>query len=158
MNAWNFWATPCWVPLLRLICIKMLQSKVPLRQFGDNIFGNLLEALIGAIYVDAGFTICEQFIRQNILTEFQDLERLENKITSYKSLFIEYCQKHKKSFRFETIEDDGKDSIKHFKVQLYFNDQVLTKGRATSKKKAEEKAAQRAFYTLQSQMKMQKKT
>lgn len=136
---------------------KLLKSKVPLRQFGDNIFGNLLEALIGAIYVDAGFTICEQFIRQNILTEFQDLERLENKITSYKSLFIEYCQKHKKSFRFETIEDDGKDRIKHFKVQLYFNDQVLTKGRATSKKKAEEKAAQRAFYTLQSQMKVQKK-
>src|SRR5690554_1441929 len=66
---------------------KLLKSKVPLRQFGDNIFGNLLEALIGAIYVDAGFTICEQFIRQNILTEFQDLERLENKITSYKSLF-----------------------------------------------------------------------
>lgn len=136
---------------------KLLKSKVPLRQFGDNIYGNLLEALIGAIYVDAGFTICEQFIHKNILTEFQDLKHLENKVVSYKSMFIEHCQKHKKSFRFETIDDDGKDNIKHFRVQLYFNDQPLTKGRATSKKKAEEKAAQRAFYTLQSQMKDQKK-
>ncbi|HLW62324.1 MAG TPA: ribonuclease III [Flavobacterium sp.] len=136
---------------------KLLKSKVPFKQFGDNIYGNLLEALIGAVYVDAGFTICEQFIYKNILIEFQDLQRLEKKVTSYKSMFIEYCQKHKKSFRFETIEDNGKDKIKHFMIHLYYEEQVIAKGRATSKKKAEEKAAQRAFYRLQSQMNAQKK-
>lgn len=136
---------------------KLLKSKAPFSHFGENIYGNLLEALIGAIYIDAGFGACENFIYKNILIEFQDLERLENKITSYKSLFIEHSQKHKKTFRFESIEDNGKDKIKHFKIHLYYDEQVIAKGRATSKKKAEEKAAQRAYYALQSQMKKRKK-
>jgi len=136
---------------------KLLKSKAPLSHFGENIYGNLLEALIGAIYIDAGFGACEDFIYKNILVEFEDLQHLERKITSYKSLFIEYCQKHKKSFRFESIEDNGKDKIKHFMIHLYYEEQVIAKGRATSKKKAEEKAAQRAYYALQSQMKKRKK-
>lgn len=136
----------------RLNLVDFLHTKAALSQFGDNIYGNLLEALIGAIYVDAGFTACERFIYKNILTEVKDLEYLENKIASYKSLFIEYCQKHKKTFKFETTDDDGKDFIKHFSSKLYLNDQLIAKARATSKKKAEEKVAQRAFYALQTEI------
>ncbi|MBA5793068.1 ribonuclease III [Flavobacterium sp. xlx-214] len=129
-----------------------VQTKAAISQFGDNINGNLLEALIGAIYMDKGFTACEKFIYKNILIEIKDLDYLENKIASYKSLFIEYCQKHKKTFKFDTQDDNGKDNIKHFYVKLYFNESVIARARATSKKKAEEKAAQRAFFALQSQM------
>src|SRR5690606_13402377 len=120
--------------------------KANISHFGDNINGNLLEALIGAIYIDAGFSICEKFIFDNILNDFKDLEYLENKISSYKSLFIEYCQKHKHTFYFENCEDNGKDAIKHFYIKLYFNNNVIARARATSKKKAEEKAAQRAYF------------
>ncbi|HUH26032.1 MAG TPA: ribonuclease III [Flavobacterium sp.] len=137
----------------RLNLVHFLKTKAAVSQFGDNIYGNLVEALIGAIYVDKGFSTCEKFIHTNILTEVQDLEYLENKIASYKSLLIEYCQKYKKTFRFETTEDDGKDNIKHFCSKLYLNQQIIAKARATSKKKAEEKVSQRAFYALQSEMK-----
>jgi len=136
----------------KLHLIKFIRSKTKISNFGDNIYGNLLEALIGAIYVDAGFTTCEKFIYQNILIDFNDLEYLENKISSYKSLFIEYCQKHKCDFKFENCDDNGIDAVKHFCVKLYFNNSVIARARATSKKKAEEKAAQRAYFVLQNQI------
>ncbi|WCM41454.1 ribonuclease III [Flavobacterium sp. CBA20B-1] len=136
----------------KLQLIHLVRSKANVANFGDNINGNLLEALIGAIYIDAGFAVCEKFIYKNILIDFKDLGYLENKITSYKSLFIEYCQKNKCTFRFENCEDNGKDTVKHFCIKLYFNDVEIARARATSKKKAEEKAAQRAFFALQKEM------
>ena len=133
--------------------IDLLNSKIQKNQFGENIYGNILEALIGAIYLDKGFIFCEEFIKKNILDKLEDIEKLEGKITSYKSLFIEYCQKEKKSFKFDSFEDIGCENTKYFAVRLYFNETIIAKARATSKKKAEEKAAQRAYFALQENMK-----
>lgn len=133
--------------------IDLLQSKIQKNQFGENIYGNILEALIGAIYLDKGFSTCELYIKKNILSKLEDIEKLEGKITSYKSLFIEYCQKEKKSFKFDSFEDTGCENIKYFGVRLYFNETIIAKARATSKKKAEEKASQRAYFVLQENFK-----
>lgn len=133
--------------------IDLLQSKIQKNQFGENIYGNILEALIGAIYLDKGFFFCEEFIKKNILIKLEDIEKLEGKITSYKSLFIEYCQKQKKTFKFDSYEDVGCENTKYFAVRLYFNESIIARARATSKKKAEEKAAQRAYFALQENFK-----
>ena len=82
-----------------------------------------------------------------------DIEQLEGKVKSYKSLIIEWCQKQKKSFNFNVYEDTGNDSLKHFAVKLSIDDNVVAKARATSKKKAEERASKRAFFALQDKMK-----
>ena len=68
---------------------------------------------------------------------------------SYKSLFIEWCQKNKKRFKFNIYEDNGNDALKHFAVRLLLEDETVAKARATSKKKAEERASKRAYYKLQ---------
>lgn len=115
----------------------------------DNMLGNVLEALVGAIFLDKGFQYCEKFIHKHILSKVEALEVLEQKIISYKSWFIEYCQKYKHSFKFETFEEQNNETQKYFSVRLYLNDVVIVKARATSKKKAEEKAAQRAYYQFQ---------
>ena len=129
--------------------MKFLKSTVPAKQFGGNIYGNVFEALIGAIYLDRGIKYCEKFIQKRVIKPYVDIKKLEGKIISYKSLFIEWCQKNKKAFLFEIYEDTGKDEPKHFAVRLKVEGEVITKARATSKKKAEEQAAKRAYYKFQ---------
>ena len=42
--------------------IRFVESKIPKAHFGDNIHGNVFEALVGAIYLDRGYNYCEKFI------------------------------------------------------------------------------------------------
>jgi len=129
--------------------IEFLQSKIGAQKFGENVHGNVFEATIGAIFIDKGFEFCKEFIYKNVINPTVSIEKLEGKIISYKSLIIEWCQKNKKIFKFETFDEETKDIIKHFGVKLYINNQIVAKSRATSKKKAEELAAKRAFFALQ---------
>lgn len=132
--------------------VKFLKSSVPSKQFGGNIYGNIFEALVGAIYLDRGIKYCEKFIQKRVIKPYVDIKKLEGKVISYKSLFIEWCQKNKKNFLFDVYEDNGKDEPKHFAVRLKLDGEVIAKARATSKKKAEEQASKRAFYKFQSKM------
>ena len=132
--------------------IGLVRSRIPKDNFGNNIHGNLFESLVGAIYLDKGYKACKKFIYQNVILPHVDIEKLEGKVISYKSLLIEWCQKEKKTFDYEVYEDTGNDALKHFSVKLSIDDKIISKGRATSKKKAEEKASKRAFFAFQKQM------
>jgi ribonuclease-3 len=87
-----------------------------------------------------------------VINPYVDIETLEGRVISYKSLLIEWCQKEKKTFDYNVYEDTGNDELKHFSVKLSIDDKVVSKARATSKKKAEEKASKRAFFAFQQQM------
>ncbi|MBB5266754.1 ribonuclease-3 [Algibacter amylolyticus] len=132
--------------------IDLVESKIPPGQFGDNIHGNLFEALVGAIFLDRGYKYCEKFIFKRIIIPHVDIETLEGKVISYKSLLIEWCQKEKKTFGYNVYEDTGNDDVRHFSVKLSIDNKVIAKARATSKKKAEEKASKRAFFAFQNKM------
>ncbi len=132
--------------------IKFVRSAIPKSNFGENIHGNLFEALIGAIHSDRGYAFTEKFIYRFVIEPYVDIERLEGKITSYKSVLIEWSQKNKKKLRYNVYEDTGNDVLKHFSVKLLVNDQIVSKGRATSKKKAEEIASKRAYYKFQNEI------
>lgn len=132
-----------------LSLLSMVRTRIPKNSFGENIHGNIFEALVGAIFLDRGYKYCERFIYYRVITPYVDIERLEGKVISYKSLLIEWCQKEKKPFKYEVYEDTGNDKLKHFAVKLHINNKVISKARATSKKKAEEIASKRAYFTFQ---------
>jgi ribonuclease-3 len=129
--------------------LNFVESRIPKSHFGENIHGNVFEALVGAIYLDRGYGHCEKFINKRVIDPYVDIEQLEGKVISYKSLVIEWCQKQKKPFYYEVYEDTGNDILKHFAVKLSIGDKIQGKARATSKKKAEEKASKRAYFALQ---------
>ena len=134
--------------------LSLLKSQVNPQYFSDDIYGNLLEALVAAIYLDQGFKKCEKFVTEKIIIPFIDIETLENKVISYKSYMIEWCQKHKFTYKIKEYIDNGKtlNGQKYFGMAYHLNGQIITKARATSKKKAEEKVCRRAYYALQDQI------
>ncbi len=129
--------------------VHLVDSKVPSAHFGDNIHGNIFEALVGAVFLDQGYQGCEKFIYQKVITPFVDITRLEGKVISYKSIIIEWCQKEKKVFNYEVFDDNGNDGQRFFGVKLFIDDKIVAKSRATSKKKAEEIASKRAYFAFQ---------
>jgi len=129
--------------------IQLIESKIQTQHFGENIHGNIFEALIGAIFLDKGYPFCEKFIQKSVIVPYVDIAKLEGKVISYKSLLIEWCQKEKKSFHYDVFDDNGIDGQKYFGVKLSIDDKVIAKARATSKKKAEEIASKRAYFVFQ---------
>ncbi len=129
--------------------IRFVESKVAPQHFGENIHGNIFEALVGAIYLDLGYSFCEKFIQKRVIEPYVDIAKLEGKVISYKSLVIEWCQKEKRTFNYDVFEDNGIDGERLFGVKLSIDNKIIAKARATSKKKAEEKASQRAYFAFQ---------
>ena len=70
--------------------ISFVKSNIPQNNIGDNIHGNIFEALIGAIYLDRGYAYCNKFIHDKVIVPYVDIPKLEGKITSYKGLIIEW--------------------------------------------------------------------
>jgi len=132
--------------------IRFVKSNITQENIGDNIHGNIFEALIGAIYLDRGYNYSKKFIYENVITPYVDIAKLEGKITSYKGLIIEWCQKKKKQYLFDIYEDTGNESVKHFSVKISIDGVMVAKGRATSKKKAEEQASKRVYFALQDEI------
>lgn len=116
--------------------------------FGDDINGNILEALIGAVLIDKGYERCKKVVFKLILDPHISLNEVKKEIISYKSVLIEWGQKEKQNVQFLTEKEDSKDSTINYYCKLMINDQLMIKVREVSKKKAEEKAAKRAYKVM----------
>ncbi|MGZ5262391.1 MAG: ribonuclease III family protein, partial [Kaistella sp.] len=77
---------------------KFLQNDSP-STLSENISGNLFEALIGALYLDVEYETCKKVVLERLLTP-SEINKLENKIVSYKGLLLEWSQKKKVSIRY----------------------------------------------------------
>lgn len=125
--------------------IELLQNHK--NNLGENISGNLFEALIGAIYLDYDYEICKKIVLEKMFTPEQ-INRLENKIVSYKSLLLEWSQKKKVNIKYDTAQEAQVNKMPAFRSCVWMDNQKISNATDSSKKKAEEKAAQRAFYFL----------
>ncbi|MCS3871522.1 ribonuclease-3 [Chryseobacterium ginsenosidimutans] len=129
---------------LKLTDLLLKQNSVAL---GENISGNLFEALIGAIYLDFQYEACKRIILERLLTA-SEINKLENKIVSYKGLLLEWSQKKKVNIKYETCEEIQVNKSIVFRCHVWLGEERIANATETSKKKAEEKSAQRAFYIL----------
>lgn len=112
----------------------------------NSIFGNALEAFIGAIFLDGGFYTAKKFIKQKLLTHI-DIDKLQTTETNFKGKLIEWAQKNNKIIEFEN-EEMALNRQKIYKIRVLM-DRVLTgEAEHLSKKKAEQIASQKAFKNL----------
>ena len=110
----------------------------------DKILENVLEALIGAIYLDTGLKQAYRLISSLLLEDIKNYD-IDN-LTDYKSKLQEEIQaEHRDAVQYVTVEMKGPAHDRTFKVQVLYNGIVLGEGEGKSKKKAEEMAAKSAL-------------
>ncbi len=113
-----------------------------------SMYGDALEALVGAVYLDKGFRFTRRFILKELLTHY-DLDAVVNNNANFKSRLIEWAQREGKEIRFEIISEKGNSHYREFIAQVLVDDEPYTTGSGYSKKKAEQSAAEKAFEMLQ---------
>jgi ribonuclease-3 len=113
-----------------------------------SIYGDSLEALIGAVYLDKGYEFSKKFIINKLLLPHFDLQELIHTITNYKSKLIEWAQKESKELAFETYIQDNSHHNKQFTSQVVLDEQIISEGKGSSKKKAEQDAARKSLEFL----------
>ncbi len=110
-----------------------------------SISGNTLEALVGAVYLDRGFAFCKSFILSRLIVPHFDLQQIVQVNPNHKSQIIEWAQKHNKDIRFEILHTKGNSQYKEFVSQLFLDNQPICTGSGFSKKKAEQRASEKAM-------------
>jgi ribonuclease III len=113
-----------------------------------NIYGDAMEAFVGAVYLDRGYHFCRRFIIKKLLESHYDIEEVVENDTNYKSKLIEWSQRNNKSVRFEQVAEKVGGHQRQFRVQVLVANEVVAKGNGYSKKKAEQDAARKACETL----------
>lgn len=107
-----------------------------------HIFGDALEAFVGAIFLDKGFVYTKNWVNKKILKPLVDLDELQNTEFDHKSRIVEIAQKHKLDILFHCEESiSGKKNEPLFEAKLYLDQQLMGNGFASSKKAAEQNAA-----------------
>lgn len=108
----------------------------------DNIIGNTVESLVGAIYIDLGYEKTKAFVINEIIDKHIDIEQLIQQNKNFKSKLLEWGQYEKKEVSFHTIESNTPNT---FKTEVIINEDIMGYGEAPSKKKSQQIAAKEAL-------------
>lgn len=116
-----------------------------------NIYGNALEALLGAIYLDYGYKKCKQFFENKILKQYIDIEKLTQSDENFKSKLIEWSQKNRINVEYIMLSDELLEPNRHiFHVSLLIDGKQISTGVGPSKKIAEQNASANALKYIES--------
>jgi ribonuclease-3 len=124
---------------------RTLEFVIESRQFTGNksLYGDVLEAFLGAVYLDRGYKFSKKLILQRILIHM-DLDEMVTTVSNYKSKIIEWAQKENKQTEFKVLQIHGNQRFKEFVVELEVNGEPIAQGKGPTKKKAEQEASKNA--------------
>tara|TARA_Y100001935_G_C17295786_1_gene505993 strand:+ start:1255 stop:1956 length:702 start_codon:yes stop_codon:yes gene_type:complete len=114
-----------------------------------SIYGDALEAIIGAVYLDVGFEYCQEYIVKNIIIPYYNFDELVNKTHNFKSKILEWSQKEKKLIKFSTKKIILKNNSSQFESILIIENKEISKGFGSNKKNAEKDASRLACEKLE---------
>lgn len=118
-------------------------------QINKSMYGDALEAFIGAVYMDLGFKKTKKFIIRKIMNDHLDLNVVEEQIFNFKSMLLEYVQKEKlETLVYDLVSERGEGNDKFFKVQVKIGEKTMGTGEGKKKKVAEQNASQDALLRL----------
>lgn len=136
------------------VAVKMGLKKIIFYNKFDNslkasqIFGNTLEAVVGAVYLDRGFKKTHRWVIERIILPHMFMDDLENLEINHKNRLYGWANKNGKVLEFETLEERLEGGRRLFTVAAVVDGSILAKGKAFNKKDASQIAAQEAVEKL----------
>lgn len=114
----------------------------------SHIFGNALEALIGAIYLDRGYELTRHFVLNELIKNYIDLDTIEKTDTNYKNQLLTWAQKNMVSITFEELDEKQEGIKRMFTIGIKMDETIIATGTGYNKKDAGQVAAQNAMQHL----------
>jgi ribonuclease-3 len=136
------------------IAIKMGLKKITIYNKGDNglkisqIFGNTLEALLGAIYLDLGYDKTKKWVTRQMVIPHMFMDDLEVLEINQKNKLYGWVNKNGKNLVFETLDERFENGRRLFTVGVVIDGELIAEGKAYNKKDASQLAAQTAVEKL----------
>jgi len=131
---------------------KMLHVSRTIKSNAQNIYGNAIEALVGAIYIDQGVSKTEKWIITNIanINTQHSLDNVVNEETDFKSHIYEWAQHNKKSIVFDLIKHEYSPHIDQhtYVYQLTIDGEIFATGQGNNKRQAQQNASKIALQKL----------
>lgn len=116
----------------------------------DALLADVMEAVTGAIYLDGGFDAAAGFIRTHILEKQSDLQLFLDS----KTMLQELVQGHKlPPISYQVVEAKGPQHKRIYTCEARIGKEIMGRGEGTSKKAAEQKAADQALVNLRARFK-----
>ena len=113
-----------------------------------SLLADLMEAVIGSIYLDGGFEKAQQFITKHILNNYQKIIS-ELEVEDWKSKLQEWVQANNGSApTYEVVNEEGPDHQRVFTVDVSFFNKVQATGKGKSKQKAQQNASKNALSNI----------
>lgn len=139
---------------LNEIAVKMGLKRITFYNKFDNslkmsqIFGNTLEAVVGAIYLDKGFDKTKKWVMECIIIPHLFMEDLENLEINHKNKLYGWANKNGKNLEFETLDERIEGGRRLFTIGAVVNGELIAEGKAYNKKDASQIAASLAIGKL----------
>jgi ribonuclease-3 len=127
---------------------KLLVADFKLSIFPEDAKGNTLEALIGAIYLDRGFDFTRKIVMSNFYDRHLNMLAMLSNDDDYKSKLFRWAQKNRRTLRYVTSSETGRDQDKEYTIDVYIDDEIVGSGTGKNKKIAEQKASHDACEKL----------
>ncbi len=115
---------------------------------GSQIFGNTLEALVGAIYLDKGYRKTQHWVLHRMVIPHLYVDDLELIDINLKNKLIGWATKNGKALEFETVEEKLENGRRIFTIAAVLDGEALAQGKGFNKKDASQIAAQLAIEKL----------
>ena len=113
-----------------------------------SILSDAMEAIIAAVYLDGGFIEAKRLILSNLSDDIDDIAHSGNLSDNYKSDLQELVQSDGRELHYEVVSESGPEHAKFFEIAAFVDGIELSRGKGTSKKKAEQEAARAAYLKL----------
>ncbi len=113
-----------------------------------SVYGDAFEALIGAVYIDKGYTIVRRVLLDRFIKHHVDIEVLEELDSNFKSKLINWGQRERKKVEFELVDELDNGGKRLLRVRVLVEGAEIARGEDFSKKRAEQIAANKACLAL----------